>query len=65
MQHLGQTLSDVDTRVHEAVHPLHRGPVDINRGVVPSLLLPRIQYQLLSLGDIQEQVVVLTPGQWW
>lgn len=33
MQHPGQALSDVDTKVLEAVHPLHRGPVDIKGGI--------------------------------
>ena len=37
MQHPGQALGDVDTKVLEAVH---QGPVDIKGGVVPSLLLP-------------------------
>ena len=54
MQHLGQTISDVDTKVHEAVHPLHQGPVEIVGGAVSSLLLPKVQHQLLSLADIQE-----------
>ncbi len=62
MQHPGQALCDVDTKVFEVVHPLHRGPVHVNWGVVPPLLLPNVHYQLLSLADIQKEVAVLTPA---
>ncbi len=48
MQCPGQALGDVDTKVLEAVHPLHRGPTDGKRGVVPPLLLPKVHYHLLS-----------------
>ena len=44
----------MDTKVFEAVHPLHQGPVDNEGGLVPSMLLPKIHYQLLSLADVQE-----------
>ncbi len=62
MQRPGQALCDVDTKVLEAVHPLHRGPVDDKGGVVPPLLLPKVHNQLLSLADVQGEVVVLTPA---
>ncbi len=35
MQHPGQALGDVDTKVFEAVHPLHQAPVHVKGGVVP------------------------------
>ncbi len=54
MQHPGQALGDVDTKVLGAVHSPHSGPVDIKRGIVPSLLLPKVHYQLFSLADVQE-----------
>ncbi len=34
----------------------------MKEGVVPSLLLPKVHYQLFRLADIQEEVVVLTPA---
>lgn len=43
----------MDTKVVEAVQPLHRGPV-IKGGVVRSLLLLKVHYQFLRLADIQE-----------
>ncbi len=43
----GEALGDVDTKVLEVVHPLHRGPVEFKGGVDPSLLLTKVHYQLL------------------
>ncbi len=60
MQRPGQALGDVDTKVFEAVHPLHQD--DVKEVVVPPLLLPKVHYQLLSLADVQEKVVILTPA---
>ena len=54
MQCPGQALNDVDTKILEAVHPLYRGTIDINIGVVPSLLLPKVHYQIHSLANVQE-----------
>ncbi len=47
MQHPGQALGDVDTKVFEAVHPL-------------LLILPKVLYQHFSLADVQKETVVLT-----
>ncbi len=62
MQHPGQALGVVDTKVFEAVHLLQQGPVDLKGSIVPSLLLPKVHHQLLSLADVQKEVVVLTPA---
>lgn len=59
MQEYKFLLCDVDTKALEAVHPLCRGLVT-KGGVVPSLLPPKVLYQLFSLADIQEEVAVLT-----
>ncbi len=40
-----QVLRDVYTEVHEAAHPLHRGPTD-KRSVGPLLSLPEVHNQL-------------------
>ncbi len=52
MQCPGQGLGNADTKVFKAVHPLHHWP----------LLLPKVHYQLLSLADVQKEVVVPTPA---
>ncbi len=62
MQHPGQALCDVDTNVLEAVHAFQQGPVNVKGSVVPSLLPPKVHYQLLSLSDVQKEIVVLTPA---
>ncbi len=43
-----QVLGDVYTEVHEATHPLHRGPTDHKRSVGPLLSLPEVDNQLFS-----------------
>ncbi len=35
MQRPGQAFGDVDTKVFEAVHPLHCGPVDVSMSLNP------------------------------
>ncbi len=62
MQRSGQALCDVDTKVFQVVHPLRRGLIDLKVGIVPSLLLPKVHYQLLSLADGHKEGVVLTPA---
>lgn len=54
----------MDTKVLEAevVHCLHRGPVNIKKGVIPSLFFPRVYYHLLSFAVIQEEIIVLAPA---
>ncbi len=48
-----QVLGDVYTEVHEATHPLHRGPTDHKRSVGPLLSLPEVHDQLFSFARLE------------
>ncbi len=48
-----QVLGDVYTEVHEAAHPLHRGPTDHKRSVESLLSLPEVHDQFFSFAHIQ------------
>ncbi len=56
-----QVLGDVYTEVHEAAHPLHRGPADYKRSVGPLLSLPDVHNQHFSFAHVQRETVVLAP----
>ena len=58
MQCPGDAL--IDIKVLEAVHLLHQEPVDIKAGLVHSLFLPEIHYQLLCVAGVRKWGVVLT-----
>lgn len=55
MHHLVRALCDVDTKV------LHRGAIDIQRDLIPPLLLPKLHYHLFSLANVPEEVVIMIP----
>lgn len=56
-----QVLSEVDTNIFEAPHPLHWNPTDGEGDIVPGLHPAKFHNQLLCLFSIQGEVVGLTP----
>ena len=56
----GQVLGDVDTQELEAVHTLHRRPLDVDVWMWVSVP-PEVHDELLGLLGVQLQVVFVTP----
>ncbi len=56
-----QVLRGVYTELHEAAHPLHRGPTDHKRSVGLLLSLPEVHDRFFSFAHVQRETVVLAP----
>lgn len=57
---LCQAFINMDTNVFKTLHPLHMGAINIKGLVDPLLIASKVHEHLLSLGNIQEDVVIST-----
>ena len=51
----------MDAKEPEATDSRYCSPIYVDRGVLSNLQLPVVQYELLSLADIEMEVVVMAP----
>jgi len=55
-------LGDVDAEAPVAADTIYRGPIHPERGVMAPLLLPpEVHDYLLGFGDVQVEVILLSP----